>query len=882
MPTPTSGSHASPNRPAAWSRRRAGGRRGSLLAAAVVLGVVAGPGAVLAMSSPTSSIASRAAGFTPKTAAGATAADGTAPTTTASASTAAPAGSGPLVIASDILPGLSALTPAPAPQNQTLDIGVALSQPDSSGESTYEQALYDPSSPLYHHFLTPTQFAARFSVPASTYRAVTGWLSSGGLHVTFTDTARSWVLASGTVAQVSKLMDTTIASYTSKGVSFLANESGPTIPGGDSILDVVGLNTLQRMSVPQQPSSGSPASLPAQTPAVPGCLPECDYTPQDMWSMYDMPSSDEGQGQTMAVLGEGQTADVVSNLRAFEASNKLPQIPVTVDNVGSGPFTDDSGQVEWDLDTQSSTGMAPEVTGETLYFGASLADADAASIIADWVNDPNGPSQANASWGECETDPANPVFNLPPFDEDTNTSPVVGLGDDLEPAVEPTLEQATMEGRTLFAAAGDTGSSCPLLILPEVGAGNGVVNQGVPFQNYPCASDYTVCVGGTLLYSDGNSPPSRALEFAWPFTGGGSSAFIKEPSFQQGVAAIDHPCVVDDSGSPYPGGTICRGAPDVAAMSGDGITDAYDIYANGSATVEAGTSLASPLWMGMWTRVQAAAPAKTVDDVTSYPGLGYADPTIYAVGTGKEGNYARDFFDVTLGTNGYYHATEGWDYVSGWGVPDVTNLVQDLDGTLTPANDVGPPTVGAPTLPCGVLWENSAHTATDTVGNSDPQLSLLTGSMHLSSDGDTLVVDLSVDNLSESVPTGATAEDWYMTWSFGGKTYFAQAQLGALPGSAPTFDDGTVVTTGTDHTFEAANTDTGKFTLGANGVVEIDVPLANIGAPATGAVLGDPAGVTYTEEGVPPNPAGLGAGSLQPVDSGGPTNNYTVGATCPE
>jgi hypothetical protein len=376
-------------------------------------------------------------------------------------------------------------------------------------------------------------------------------------------------------------------------------------------------------------------------------------------------------------------------------------------------------------------------------------------------------------------------------------------------------------------------------------------------------------VGGTVLYSDGNTPPTRSLEYAWPYTGGGSSAFNAEPSFQTGVTAIDHPCVVDASGSPYPAGTICRGAPDVAAMSGDVATNAYDIYEDGTASTEGGTSLSSPLWVGMWTRVQAAAPAG---------GLGFADPTFYAIGTGKTGDYARDFFDVTLGTNGLYQAGTGWDYVSGWGVPDVTNLTQDLDGTLIPRHDQGPPKVPAPRLKCGVLWKNAPHTATDLLGNSDPQLSLLQGSMHVT--GADLAVDLKITNLSETVPTGATGEDWYMTWTKGGATYFAQAQLGATPGATPTFSDGTVVLTGSEHEYEAAHTDTGTFTPGADGTVEIKIPLANIGNPTKASALLQPAGSTFTEEGVPPNSTGQSPASLQAVDSGGPTNNYTVGSTC--
>ena len=40
---------------------------------------------------------------------------------------------------------------------------------------------------------------------------------------------------------------------------------------------------------------------------------------------------------------------------------------------------------------------------------------------------------------------------------------------------------------------------------------------------------------------------------------------------------------------------------------------------------------------------------------------------------------ARDFTDVTLGTNGAYAAGQGWDYVSGFGTPRVAGLIRDVD-----------------------------------------------------------------------------------------------------------------------------------------------------------------------------------------------------------
>jgi pseudomonalisin len=773
----------------------------------------------------------------------------------AAAGAATPA-TGVTTLTADVLPGLPLLTPAAAPASEVLHIGVGLTPPNAAGEAALEQAMYDPASPQYHAFLTPSAFAAEFGVPASTVSAVSSWLTSGGLEITQTAGGGNWIQATGTVAQVESLMKIQIGSYLSKGVSFLANESAPTVPAGDSIESVVGLNTLQKFSIPQTPVGQ------ATVPSGPGCLPSCVYTPQDLWSMYDEPASDEGQGETLAIFGEGQSADVISNLRAFESAMSLPQVPITVDNVGAGPFTDDSGQVEWDLDTQSSTGMAPDVLGETLYFASSLADADVESAFTQWVNDPSGPTQANASFGECETDPGNALWNAEP----PEVGQFAGDGDNLEPVAEATLEQATLEGRTLFAAAGDTGSSCPLAALPVVGAGNGVLNQGQPDVNYPCSSDYAVCVGGTVLYSDGNTPPARNIEYSWPYTGGGSALFQAEPSWQSGVSAVDHPCVVDASGSPYPTGTICRGVPDVAAMSGDIATNAYDIYANGAASSEGGTSLSSPLWVGMWTRVQAAA--------ASASGLGFADPTFYAIGAGKEGNYAKDFFDVTLGTNGLYTAGTGWDYTSGWGVPDVTNLTQDLDGTLTPRNTAlpAPPVSAAATLPCGLLWEDAPHTASDILGNSDPQLSLVSGTLGTNAAGTDLVVQMKIADLSQTVPTGATGEDWYTTWTSGGTEYFAQASLSAEPGAAVTYSDGTVTLTGSTHNYSPAHTDTGSFTAGTNGVVEVDVPLANVGSPAAGTLLTQPASSTYTEEGVPGE-----VSSLQAVDSGGPTLDYAVG-----
>ncbi len=79
----------------------------------------------------------------------------------------------------------------------------------------------------------------------------------------------------------------------------------------------------------------------------------------------------------------------------------------------------------------------------------------------------------------------------------------------LEPGAEQTLEQGVLEGRTLFAATGDTGSSCPVLVLgPDAGAGNGVPNQGTPGWDY--VSGWGTPVLGPLMTDvDGRTTPVR-------------------------------------------------------------------------------------------------------------------------------------------------------------------------------------------------------------------------------------------------------------------------------------------------------------------------------------------------------------------------------------
>ncbi len=629
------------------------------------------------------------------------------------------------VLALGYATNLGAANPA-----QVMEIGIGLKSPNPAGEAALERAQSNPASSQYQRFLTPAQFDARFGVSGATFSRVLAWLRKGGARVIETAGAQNYVEISATVKQVDALFGTKEHRYEAKGVTFLANDSPPSVPRRLDVLAIVGLNTLehpttplkganQRARAPGSSALGLPTA-PAQLPSIPGegtltgtiqnvigTLPglpagvplgslskrlsvpaasvptiPAELSPQDMWSIYDMPSNNMGQGQSIAIMGSGDSSTTVKDLAIFESEHGLPKVPVQVTDIpADGDFSDTGGNVEWELDTQASTGVAPDVRRVHLYFAEHLVDPDVEADFVKWIDDPSGPRQANASFGECETTPANATLEstIPPqFNNNVDQNAMYGTGapDALEPVAEQTLEQGVIEGRTLFAATGDTGSSCPVLVLgPDAGAGNGVANQGVPIINYPAASPHVVAVGGTVLYPDASNPPQRALEYPWPYSGGGQSFFIPEPSFQQGDSAVNRPCLSDVNGNPNTSGATCRGIPDVADESGDIATSSYDIYSDelGGASSEGGTSLSSPLMVGMWTRIQAA----------SRYGTGFADPDIYRIAENAT-DYARDFNDYQAGTNGAYQALPGWDYVSGWGTPVLTPFMTDVDGRTAP------------------------------------------------------------------------------------------------------------------------------------------------------------------------------------------------------
>ncbi len=484
--------------------------------------------------------------------------------------------------------------------------------------------------------ISAAQFGAQFGPTPSETQAVVAYLQSQGF--TNVQTSAQLVSADGTAAQASKAFNTSLESFQLGGAAVYVNTRPAFVPAslGSTVSAVLGLSNAAKMSVTPKLRTASNC-FPQATPNG-QCVPS--FNAHDVQSFYDAGGTATGSATTVAVIAEGDVSSTVSDLAYAENKQGLPQVPVTVVKVGlSSPDT--AGAAEWDLDTQSSTGMAQSVSMLYIYDTTSLSDSDIANAYSKWVSQ-NVAQLGNSSFGECEYQ--------------AWLDGAMKVDDHL-------FMQAAAQGQTMFVSTGDTGASCAL--APT----NGAPMSGPPMVEYPAASPYAVGVGGTTVVSNA-ADSSYAGETAWNAGGGGLSQFENSTSWQQAV-------IPSSTGL---AATNLRGLPDIA-MAADANSGSYTVYGPNVPGIGdcsagcgiGGTSEASPLAMGSYARLMSA----------HGNALGFAAPQLYrnyiekqagaTTVTGPPPTQALGgFHDVITGGNGAYTALTGYDYTTGLGTLDIT------------------------------------------------------------------------------------------------------------------------------------------------------------------------------------------------------------------
>jgi subtilase family serine protease len=392
--------------------------------------------------------------------------------------------------------------------------------------------------------------------------------------------------------------------------------------------------------------------------AVRNCLKELAcYTPQQFRVAYGIqPLLDrgiDGRGETVVLLEQEVTTqaappkvtDIRQDLARFDGLFGLPGAQLQVVNSlarSPSPWLADEEEVE---DTEIVHAVAPEADIREILVSDSDLESTAATVeyglaaLRLGVTE-GGVISVSSSKGESCFIPAEIAEQ------------------------NATLQTARDRHVTVVISSGDFG------VVSQPCPGAAVGSAPVIGVNLLASDPLALAAGGTSLQAS-HTTGSYISETAWSRapdppavpesqgSGGGFSKVFRRPAYQDGV----------------PGIGAFRGVPDVAADAAGNTgmalaaTDGDQNYVLVGAS---GTSAAAPFWAGV------------IALADQYAGrhLGFVNPAIYRIG--RSSLYQRAFHEVTTGTNTVvfpgqtftgYQAGPGWNPVTGWGSPNVEELV---------------------------------------------------------------------------------------------------------------------------------------------------------------------------------------------------------------
>lgn len=498
------------------------------------------------------------------------------------------------------------------------------------------RGLYNPLSPNYHRFLNPAKFHSKYAPSDANYTELESYAKKIGLTITGEHAGHTLLDVSGNVATIRNNFKTQMYwRQTQEGKKYLASDVEPTAPSELSSLggDVAGLNQrpLKAFAERGNPTGGT------------GSGPSGSFQPSDIKTAYNLNGIQNG-GEPVALVefSSANYSDAAVYASRFGLNNPtLTQIAVDGGTTSMGEAYEVMLDIEMVMATSNATNIyvytAPNTTANALDVYTRIAED-------------NLVSQVSISWGVCEA----------------------GLGQTSASQQNAAFSQMAAEGIAVFAASGDYAAyDCD-------GGGSLAVND-------PASQPYVTGVGGTTLNTSGSSQ-AYVSESVWYTaanettltpamgSGGGVSSFWSIPSYQAGVTP---------QSSQF--SKTMRNVPDVALDANP--NSGYYIYCSVCDSsggegwgVWGGTSAATPEWAALWSLI-----GKGLTTSSGLPGrVGFANPTLYAIAENSS-KYARDFHDVTTGSNGEFNAVAGYDNATGWGSFNGGNLYQDVIATTVAA-----------------------------------------------------------------------------------------------------------------------------------------------------------------------------------------------------
>jgi subtilase family serine protease len=361
------------------------------------------------------------------------------------------------------------------------------------------------------------------------------------------------------------------------------------------------------------------------------------YTPAEMRSAYNVPSSLDGSGQTIVIVDAYGSPTIQKDLKYFDKYFKLPDTTLNVIYPSGPPAQADNGWAgETSLDVEWAHAIAPGATIDLVVSPTNYSSD--LNTAEQYVIDNHLGGVMSMSFGAPEQAIPGGAANAH-----------LKKGDSL-------YQAASAANITSIASAGDTGA--------DFGTGTAVAN-------FPSSDPNVLAIGGTNLFmsdtgayqsetvwndTDPSTCPFGCSYGAFGATGGAPSIIFSEPAYQQENAHQTARTVADVSYN----ASVYTAVMVAESFRGNGT----HLYFTG------GTSAGSPQWAGVITLANQAAGHQ----------LGNVNFALYKLA--KHGGYDAAFHDITLGNNSIggpgFSAASGWDIPTGIGSPNVANLINAL------------------------------------------------------------------------------------------------------------------------------------------------------------------------------------------------------------
>lgn len=517
----------------------------------------------------------------------------------------------------------------------------------------------DRSSPNYHQWLTPEEYATRFGLSTEDVNEIRTWLEAEGFTINYVARGRSWIAFSGTAAQVQAAFHTEIHHYNVDGRMHFSNANEPSIPESlePTIYGILGLDDF----LPKPPTHRFKTRTTPSIPAFTASNGEHALVPDDIATIYDiMPlyqAGLDGSGQRLVVVGQSaiDLADVATFRQGILSAN-APEILLVPGSSDPGTTGDET---EADLDLEWVGAVARNATINYVY----AVGANAAAIYA--IDQALAPI-ISESFGTCEASAtAATLLALRTF-----------------------AQQANAEGITWIASTGDSGAAACDSSTAPVATHEAAVEA-------PASIPEVTAVGGTTFnegtgdyWSNTNSSTlasalSYIPEVAWndslavgqlAASGGGVSVSFQQPPWQLGPGLLNG---------------VGRETPDIS-MAASPNHDGYVVVSQGQLEIDGGTSAATPVLAGI---------VALVNQNERSDGLGNINPNLYRLAQ------TNIFHDITTGNNAVpcvigssadcttgsfgYLAGPAYDPVTGIGSVDAYNLVAEWNAA-TPSSNIVP------------------------------------------------------------------------------------------------------------------------------------------------------------------------------------------------